>query len=134
MVDDARLGTFEAVIVYKLDRFARDRYDAAMYRKRLRDLGVEVKSAMENIPDGPEGRLLEAVIEGVAEWYSADLSQKTLRGMRANAERCMANGVPVFGSVEEALAFTAPDWFGEDVTEDPAYHNSYMSQLPPEEE
>lgn len=97
MVDDARLGTFEAVIVYKLDRFARDRYDAAMYRKRLRDLGVEVKSAMENIPDGPEGRLLEAVIEGVAEWYSADLSQKTLRGMRANAERCMANGVPVFG-------------------------------------
>ena len=97
MVDDARSGTFEAVVVYKLDRFARDRYDAAMYRKRLRDLGVEVKSAMEHIPDGPEGRLLEAVIEGVAEWYSADLSQKTLRGMRANAGRCLTNGVRVFG-------------------------------------
>ena len=97
MVEDARRGTFSAVIVYKLDRFARDRYDSAMYRKKLRDLGVEVKSAMEHIPDGPEGRLLEAVIEGVAEWYSADLSQKTVRGMRANAERCLTNGVRVFG-------------------------------------
>lgn len=97
MVSDARGGAFDVVLVYKLDRFARDRYDAAIYRKRLRDAGVEVRSAMENIPDGPEGRLLEAVVEGVAEWYSADLSQKTLRGMRHNAERCLANGVQVFG-------------------------------------
>ena len=97
MVEDARTGSFQIMCVYKLDRFARDRYDAAIYRKRLRECGVEVKSAMEAIPDGPEGRLLEAVVEGVAEWYSADLSQKTLRGMRHNAERCMANGVPVFG-------------------------------------
>jgi len=97
MVDDAKNGMFQLVVVYKLDRFARDRYDAAIYRKRLRDAGVEVKSAMEAIPDGPEGRLLEAVVEGVAEWYSADLSQKTLRGMTHNAERCRANGVQVFG-------------------------------------
>lgn len=97
MVDDAKLGEFTAVVVYKLDRFARDRYDAAVYRRRLRDCGVEVKSAMENIPDGPEGRLMESLMEGVAEWYSADLSQKTLRGMRSNAEKCMANGVRVFG-------------------------------------
>ena len=97
MVDDAKRGEWQLVVVYKLDRFARDRYDAAIYRKRLRDAGVEVRSAMENIPEGPEGRLLEAVVEGVAEWYSADLAQKTLRGMRHNAERCMANGVQVFG-------------------------------------
>ena len=97
MVDDAKSNTWSAVVVYKLDRFARDRYDAAIYRKRLRDAGVEVRSAMENIPDGPEGRLLEAVVEGVAEWYSADLSQKTIRGMRANAEQCLANGVAVYG-------------------------------------
>ena len=44
-----------------------------------------------------EGGSYLCVVEGVAEWYSADLSQKTLRGMRHNAERCMANGVPVFG-------------------------------------
>lgn len=97
MVDDAKRGEWQLVVVYKLDRFARDRYDAAIYRKRLRDAGVEVRSAMENIPEGPEGRLLEAVVEGVAEWYSADLAQKTLRGMRHNAERCLANGVAVFG-------------------------------------
>ena len=97
MVDDAATGAFDLVLVYKLDRFARDRYDAAIYRKRLRDRGVEVKSAMESIPDGPEGVLLESVITGVAEWYSADLSQKTIRGMRDNATRCMANGVRVFG-------------------------------------
>lgn len=97
MLDDARAGEFAAVVVYKLDRFARDRYDSVINKKRLRDCGVSVLSAMENIPDGPEGRLLESVIEGVAEWYSADLSQKTRRGMHANAENCMANGVPVFG-------------------------------------
>lgn len=97
MVEDARSGAFSAVVVYKLDRFARDRYDAAIYRRRLRDAGVEVRSAMEAIPEGPEGALMEAVVEGVAEWYSRDLSQKTMRGMRANAEKCMANGVPVYG-------------------------------------
>lgn len=97
MLDDARAGGFGAVVVYKLDRFARDRYDSVINKRRLRDCGVSVLSAMENIPDGPEGRLMEAVVEGVAEWYSADLSQKTRRGMRANAEKCIANGVPVFG-------------------------------------
>jgi DNA invertase Pin-like site-specific DNA recombinase len=122
MVDDARAGAWSVVVVYKLDRFARDRYDAAIYRRRLRDAGVEVRSAMENIPEGPEGRLLEAVVEGVAEWYSADLSQKTMRGMRANAERCMANGVAVFGYsvgpdgryvVDEAQAAVVRDLFAD---------------------
>lgn len=95
MVDDC--SRFDAVIVYKLDRFARDRYDAAMYRKILRDNGCQLISAMENIPDTPEGRLLESVIEGVAEWYSADLSQKVLRGMTDNARQCKANGIRVYG-------------------------------------
>lgn len=122
MVEDARAGGWSVVVVYKLDRFARDRYDAAIYRRRLRDSGVEVRSAMENIPDGPEGRLLEAVVEGVAEWYSADLSQKTLRGMRSNAERCLANGVDVFGYrvgadgryvVDEAQAAVVRDLFAD---------------------
>lgn len=97
MVEDAREGRWSAVVVYKLDRFARDRYDAVIYKRKLRDCGVSVRSATEAIPDGPEGRLMEAVVEGVAEWYSADLSQKTKRGMYANARKCLANGVPVFG-------------------------------------
>lgn len=122
MVEDAPGAGWDAVVVYKLDRFARDRYDAAIYRRRLRDAGVEVRSAMENIPEGPEGRLLEAVVEGVAEWYSADLSQKTLRGMRSNAGRCLANGVAVFGYavgedgryvVDEAQAAVVRDLFAD---------------------
>lgn len=129
MVDDARDGAFSAVVVYKLDRFSRDRYDAAIYRKRLRDAGVEVRSAMESIPDGPEGRLLEAVVEGVAEWYSADLSQKTVRGMRAGAERCRALGVAVYGyrigddgryEVDEAQAAIVRRVFSEWIAGDDA--------------
>lgn len=131
MLDDARAGEFGAVVVYKLDRFARDRYDSVLNKKRLRDCGVVVLSAMENIPEGPEGRLMESVIEGVAEWYSADLSQKTRRGMRANAEQCLANGVAVFGYgvgedgryvIDERQAETVRRVFAEWIAGRPAAH------------
>lgn len=97
MIADARSGNFGTVVVYKLDRFARDRFDAAIYRKRLGDCGVELRSAMESIPDGPEGAILESVIDGFNEYYSRNLSQNVLRGMMGNAERCLVNGVRVFG-------------------------------------
>lgn len=97
MVADARSGNFGTVLVYKLDRFARDRFDAAIYRKRLGDCGVALRSAMESIPDGPEGAILESVIDGFNEYYSRNLSQNVLRGMMGNAERCLANGVRVYG-------------------------------------
>ena len=97
MVSDAKSHTFSKVIVYKLDRFARNTYDSAIYRKRLDDEGVSVVSATEGIPDSPEGRLLESVITGVAEWYSADLSQKSRRGMRDNAKKALYNGAVVYG-------------------------------------
>ena len=97
MVREARGGAWGVVLVYKLDRFARDRFDAANYRVRLRDAGVELVSAMEQIPDAPEGAILESVLEGVNEWYSRSLSQNVTRGMMGNARKCLANGVPVFG-------------------------------------
>ena len=97
MVSDARDGGWGVVLVYKLDRFARDRFDAASYRVRLRDAGVELVSAMEQIPDAPEGAILESVLDGVNEWYSRSLSQNVRRGMRGNAQKCKANGVTVFG-------------------------------------
>lgn len=97
MVREARDGAWGVVLVYKLDRFARDRFDAANYRVRLRDAGVELVSAMEQIPDAPEGAILESVLEGVNEWYSRSLSQNVTRGMMGNARKCMANGVRVFG-------------------------------------
>ena len=58
MIEDARSGNFGTVLVYKLDRFARDRFDAAAYRKRLAECGVTLQSAMESIPNGPEGVIL----------------------------------------------------------------------------
>ena len=97
MVADARSGNFGTVLVYKLDRFARDRFDAAVYRKRLSECGVALQSAMESIPDGPEGVILEAVIDGYNEYYSRNLAQNTLRGMMGNAEGCLVNGVRVYG-------------------------------------
>ena len=97
MVADARTGNFGTVLVYKLDRFARDRFDAAVYRKRLSECGVALQSAMESIPEGPEGVILEAVIDGYNEYYSKNLAQNTLRGMMGNARNCLANGVRVYG-------------------------------------
>ncbi len=97
MVADARTGNFGTVLVYKLDRFARDRFDAAVYRKRLAECGVELRSAMESIPEGPEGVILKAVIDRYNECYSKNLAQNTLRGMMGNARNCLANGVRLYG-------------------------------------
>lgn len=85
MISDSRKKGFKYVIVYKLDRFARNRYDSAIYRHKLKQHGVKVLSAMENIGDNPESIILEAVLEASAEYYSIDLSQKIKRGSRESA-------------------------------------------------
>ena len=91
MIRDSARKKWERVIVYKLDRFARNRYDSATYKARLKKNGVFVVSAMEPIPEGPEGILLESILEGSAEYYSANLSQNVLRGMYDNARQCKTN-------------------------------------------
>lgn len=85
MIDDSKDHEFTAVIVYKLDRFSRNRYDMAIYRRKLELNGVELLSATEAISSSPEGVLLESVLEGLAEFYSKELSQKVTRGMRETA-------------------------------------------------
>lgn len=97
MIKDSAKGHWERVLVYKIDRFARNRYDSAMYKARLKKNGVKVMSVMEPIPEGPEGILLESVLEGSAEYYSANLSQNILRGMHDNALACKVNngGLPL---------------------------------------
>lgn len=86
MIKDAKSGKFDYIIVYKLDRFARNRYDSAIYKAQLKKYNVRIMSAMENIADGPEGIILESVLEGMAEYYSANLSQNVLRGLHQRAE------------------------------------------------
>lgn len=95
MIENA--GESEIVLVYMMDRFSRDAYDAPVYKRRLRDHGVRVVSATEAMPDGPEAILLEKVYEGLAAIESAHISQRTRRGMEGNALKCMHNGVRVFG-------------------------------------
>ena len=93
MISDAAQRMFDYVIVYKLDRFARNRYDSVIYKKRLKDCGVKVLSAMEGITDSPESAILESLLEGMAEYYSIDLAQKVHRGQMESIKK----GRYVFG-------------------------------------
>ena len=85
MIKDSDKKLFDIVLVWKLDRFARNRYDSARYKTQLKKNGVKLMSATEIISEGPEGIILESVLEGYAEYYSADLSEKVIRGMTENA-------------------------------------------------
>ena len=92
MIKDSGKKLFDMIIVWKLDRFSRNRYDSARYKAQLKRNGVKVISATEVISDGAEGIILESMLEGFAEYYSADLSEKVVRGMTDNALKCMFNG------------------------------------------
>lgn len=92
MIEDSTKKHFQGVLVYQLDRFARNRYDSATYKARLKKNGVRVFSARENISDDASGILVEGLLESMAEYYSAELSQKIKRGMDINAEKCLCTG------------------------------------------
>lgn len=92
MIEDSSKGKFTKIIVYQLDRFARNRYDSANYKNKLKKNGVKVLSAKENISDDASGILIESVLEGMAEYYSVELSQKVNRNMLLNAEKGQFNG------------------------------------------
>lgn len=92
MIRDSATHRFEAVVVYKLDRFSRNRYDTATYKNKLAKNGVRLISATENIGDDPESIILESVLEGMAEFYSKELSQKVKRGMHESALKANSCG------------------------------------------
>jgi DNA invertase Pin-like site-specific DNA recombinase len=91
MIKDSEKNMFDVILVWKLDRFARNRYDSAHYKAILKKNGVKVVSATETISQGAEGILLESLLEGYAEYYSAELSEKVIRGMKGNALKCKYN-------------------------------------------
>lgn len=92
MLKDSARGLFDAVIVWKIDRFGRNREEIAINKVKLRKNGVRVMYAKEHIPDGPEGIILESTLEGLAEYYSANLSQNIMRGMREVALKGQSTG------------------------------------------
>ena len=103
MIKDSKRKQFDLVIVWKLDRFARNRYVSAKYKNQLRQNGVRVISANETISEGADGILLESMLEGMAEFYSENLKENVLRGLSVNAEKCKWNGgtLPIGYIVDE---------------------------------
>ena len=97
MLRDSERGVFKAVICWKMDRFARNRYDSSMYKYKLKKNGVRIYYAKESIPDGPEGIILESVMEGYAEYYSENLSQNIKRGYYDSALELKTLGQTVLG-------------------------------------
>ena len=87
MIEDSKKKTFDYILVYQLDRFARNRYDSANYKAKLKKNGIRVLSAKENITEDASGILIEGVLESMAEYYSAELSQKVKRGIRESLSK-----------------------------------------------
>lgn len=92
MIEDSSKKQFKFVIVWKLDRFARNRYDSAIYKNKLKKNGVKVLSATEGIGEGDESIILEAVLEAMAETYSRQLSQNVRRGLKESALKGNSTG------------------------------------------
>ena len=92
MINHCKLGVFDLVIVHKLDRFARNRYDSAFYRRELKRNNVKLISVTEHLNDSPESIILESVLEGMAEYYSRNLAREVMKGMRETAYQCKHNG------------------------------------------
>ena len=92
MIEDSKQKQFDIIIVWKIDRFSRDKYDSVVYKKKLRDNGVAVVSATEPIDDSPEGQLMESLFEGWSAYFVKDLAQKVNRGMTQNLLKGKWNG------------------------------------------
>lgn len=98
MMLDATTGMFNAVIVHKLDRFSRDRYDSAYYKRLLKKAGVRLISVLERLDDSPESIIMESVLEGMAEYYSRNLAREVMKGMKETAYECKhTGGIPPLG-------------------------------------
>ena len=92
----------------EIDRFARNRYDSAVNKQKLNSNGVKVVSVMEHIED-TEGALMESVLEGFAEYFSKDLSQKVSRGMSETALKFKATGLIPYGYKKTSDNICVPD-------------------------
>lgn len=92
MIKESSSHAFDTVLLYSIDRFARDRYAAATYRHELKKNGVKIIAVTQPLNDGPESILLEAMLEGLAEYYSANLSRGIKRGMHETALKCQYTG------------------------------------------
>ena len=92
MIEDSGKGIFEILIIHKLDRFSRDKYDSARYKRKLKQNGIRLYSVTENLDGSPESVILESLLEGMAEYYSKNLAREVMKGMQENALKCQHTG------------------------------------------
>ena len=96
MIDECKQPSntrnFDVVIVHKLDRFARNRFDSAIYKKVLKENDIKLYSVLENLNDSPESVILESVLDGMSEYYSLNLAREVQKGKCENAYKCKFNG------------------------------------------
>ena len=92
MLSDCATKQFQVIIVWKVDRFGRNREEITFNKYRCKKHGVRVEYVAENMGEGPESVILESVLEGMAEYYSLQLSQNIRRGNRENAKKCKFTG------------------------------------------
>lgn len=103
MIMDSRKGIFDAAIVHKLNRFSRNKYDAAKYKHKLLKNNVNLISVIEKLDDTPESGIMESLLIGMAQYESENLAREVLKGSLENAQGCKHNGgLPPLGySVDE---------------------------------
>lgn len=92
MLHESAMHKWDSVIVWKLDRFARNTIDSAVNRQILAKNGVKLLSVMESFGDDASGQMMTHIIEAINEYYSADLREKTIRGMRQSAMKAQTTG------------------------------------------
>jgi len=98
MIDDATRGLFDAVVVHKFDRFARNRKDSVVYKAVLKQMGINVYSVLEPTdPESPTSILFEGMLEVYAEFFSANLAQEVRKGLSTRAGKGFHSGLPAYG-------------------------------------
>ena len=97
MMSDSASRQWEYVLVWKFDRFSRNMYDSAVHKRTLQKNGVRVLSAMENVTADKNGELMEHILESFADYYTADLKEKIVRGMNQSAMKCESTGHAPYG-------------------------------------
>jgi site-specific DNA recombinase len=98
MIEDSGKGKFKYLIIHKLDRFSRDKFDAVTFKRKLKMNGVTILSVTENLDNSPESVMLESCLEGMAQYYSLNLAREVMKGMKESAYKCThLGGKPPLG-------------------------------------
>ena len=92
MIADAESHEFEVILVHKLNRFGRNTLEVLEYKDSLEDMGIELISVTERLESTPEGKLMLIIIAGMNEFYTDNLSQEVMKGLKENAYQCKFTG------------------------------------------